>query len=36
LHYQNPLLLALFLPLDLLAIRLGRRTSNQRLVARRR
>lgn len=35
LHYQNPLLLALCLPLDLLAIRLGRRTSNQRLVARR-
>ncbi len=35
LHYQNPALLALFLPLDRLAIALGRRTSNQRVVARR-
>jgi SAM-dependent methyltransferase len=36
LHYQNPALLALFLPLDRAAIALGRRTSNQRVVARRR
>lgn len=35
LDYQNPVLLGVFLPLERLAIALGRRTSNQRLVARR-
>lgn len=34
LHYQNPLLLALFLMLDKLRILFGARTSNQRVVAR--
>lgn len=36
LHYQNPLLLALFVLLDKLKMLGGGRTSNQRLVARRR
>lgn len=35
-HYQNPLLLAPFLLLDKVRIALGGRTSNQRMVARRR
>jgi len=33
-HYQNPLLLALFVLLDTLRARLGGETSNQRIVAR--
>lgn len=36
LHYQNPLLLGLFLVLDKLRITFGARTSNQRVIARRR
>ena len=35
-HYQNPFLLAFFVPVEKLQIALGRRTSNQRLVARKR
>ncbi|MFP8880286.1 MAG: class I SAM-dependent methyltransferase [Myxococcota bacterium] len=34
-HYQNPLLLALFVLLDTLRAKLGGQTSNQRMVARR-
>jgi len=35
-HYQNPLLLALFVALDWTRARLGLETSNQRVIARRR
>jgi SAM-dependent methyltransferase len=35
-HYQNPLLLALFVALDWTRARLGGETSNQRVIARRR
>jgi SAM-dependent methyltransferase len=34
-HYQNPLLLSAFVALDWLTARLGRPTSNQRVIARR-